>query len=155
MPCMMPAGWLEQRLEQVYSQDPGYSSKAQTLFTLDLQPPATLPDNLRGEQWNFVQLPLSALQQELQQVQSVSPNGSHNLQSSVAVPAACRRKLSSVHTHAKICLNSIGSSASWLILCSHAATRIEDHGADICVLCRCSAKSLETCLILRPRGFQI
>ena len=72
-PCLMSAGWLEQRLEQVYSQDPGYSSKAQTLFTLDLQPPATLPDNLRGEQWNFVQLPLSALQQELRQVQSVSP----------------------------------------------------------------------------------
>eukprot|EP00891_Asterochloris_glomerata_P003089 jgi/Astpho2/3089/e_gw1.00051.118.1_t len=68
--CFTLMGWLEQRLEQVYSQDPGYSSKAQTLFTLDLQPPATLPDNLRGEQWNFVQLPLSALQQELQQVQS-------------------------------------------------------------------------------------
>ena len=64
MPCKMSAGWLEQRLEQVYSQDPGYSSKAQTLFTLDLQPPATLPDNLRGEQWNLFHLPLTAPQQE-------------------------------------------------------------------------------------------
>ena len=98
MLCMISSGWLEQRLEQVYSQDPGYSSKAQTLFTLDLQPPATLPDNLRGEQWNFVQLPLSALQQELRQVQSVSQLCSQKLRPLLVVPAACRRKLSSVHT---------------------------------------------------------
>ncbi len=38
---------------------------------LDLQSPQELPDNLRGEQWNFVQLPLSALLEELSQVKQV------------------------------------------------------------------------------------
>ena len=42
------------------------------MFTLDLQPPQDLPDNLRGEQWSFVQLPLSALDEELTLVKQVS-----------------------------------------------------------------------------------
>ena len=67
------AGWLEERLENLYKKDPGYSDKAASLFTLDLQSPQELPDNLRGEQWNFVQLPLSALQEELNQVKQVTP----------------------------------------------------------------------------------
>lgn len=65
------AGWLQERLENLYKKDPGYSDKAASLFTLDLQSPQELPDNLRGEQWNFVQLPLSALQEELKQVEQV------------------------------------------------------------------------------------
>lgn len=64
-------GWLQERLEQLYKSDPGYSDKASSLFTLDLQSPQELPDNLRGEQWNFVQLPLSALLEELSQVTQV------------------------------------------------------------------------------------
>lgn len=66
------AGWLQERLENLYKKDPGYSDKAASLFTLDLQSPQELPDNLRGEQWNFVQLPLSALQEELKQVKQVT-----------------------------------------------------------------------------------
>lgn len=65
------AGWLQERLENLYKKDPGYSDKAASLFTLDLQSPQELPDNLRGEQWNFVQLPLSALMDELKQVKQV------------------------------------------------------------------------------------
>ena len=65
------AGWLQERLEQIYKKDPGYSDKSASLFTLDLQSPQELPDNLRGEKWNFVQLPLSALLQELSLVQQV------------------------------------------------------------------------------------
>ena len=67
------AGWLQERLENLYKKDPGYSDKAASLFTLDLQSPQELPDNLRGEQWNFVQLPLSALMDELKQVKQVKP----------------------------------------------------------------------------------
>ena len=70
-PCTV--GWLQERLETLYKQDPGYSDKAASLFTLDLQSPQELPDNLRGEQWNFVQLPLSALLEELSQVKQVGP----------------------------------------------------------------------------------
>ena len=65
------AGWLQERLENLYMKDPGYSDKAASLFMLDLQSPQELPDNLRGEQWNFVQLPLSALLEELSQVKQV------------------------------------------------------------------------------------
>lgn len=33
------AAWIEQRLEDVYKQDPRYSDKAQSLFNLDLGAP--------------------------------------------------------------------------------------------------------------------
>lgn len=62
------AGLLEERVEGVYKQAPGYSEKATSLFVLDLGPPQDLPDALRGESWLFVQLPLSMLQQELSSV---------------------------------------------------------------------------------------
>lgn len=64
-------GWLEERLETVYKKDPKFSDKASSLFMLDLGPPEKLPDALRGEKWSFVQLPLSALQQELALVEQV------------------------------------------------------------------------------------
>ena len=56
----------------VYKQDPSYSDKASSLFVLDLGPPEKLPDVLRGERWSFVQLPLSALQEELRLVEEAS-----------------------------------------------------------------------------------
>lgn len=65
------AGWLKERLEQVYSQQPGYDPKAQSAFSLDLGAPQDLPDALRGEAWQFVQLPLSTLMAELADVESV------------------------------------------------------------------------------------
>ena len=64
------AGLLEERIEAVYKQAPGYSEKATSLFVLDLGPPQDLPDALRGEAWLFVQLPLSMLQQELRSVET-------------------------------------------------------------------------------------
>ena len=59
-------------METVYKQDPSYSDKASSLFVLDLGPPEKLPDVLRGERWSFVQLPLSALQEELELVDEAS-----------------------------------------------------------------------------------
>lgn len=79
------AGWLQERLENLYKKDPGYSDKAASLFTLDLQSPQELPDNLRGEQWNFVQLPLSALMDELKQVKQVV--FFHSIRNQYAAPA--------------------------------------------------------------------
>ena len=56
----------------MYKKDPKFSDKASSLFMLDLGSPEKLPDALRGEKWSFVQLPLSALQTELQLVEQVS-----------------------------------------------------------------------------------
>lgn len=66
--CFTLINWLETRTESVYKTHPGYTEKAATLFTLELGPPEELPDALRGEQWSFVQLPLGALQKELEPV---------------------------------------------------------------------------------------
>lgn len=68
--CFTLMNWLEDRLESVYKQHPGYSDKASTLFTIDLGAPEELPDALRGEKWSFVQLPLGTLQQELDEVKA-------------------------------------------------------------------------------------
>lgn len=70
------AGLLEERIESVYMQAPGYSEKATTLFTLDLGSPQDLPDALRGESWVFVQLPLEQLVEETRAVESRQTFGS-------------------------------------------------------------------------------
>lgn len=79
-PC---ADWLEDRLDSVYKQHPGYSDKASTLFTIDLGAPEELPDALRGEKWSFVQLPLGTLQQ-------VRCGTAHRPAAAAARPAAQR-----------------------------------------------------------------
>ena len=59
----------------MYRQHPGFDPKAQTAFSLDLGAPGELPDSLRGEAWQFVQLPLSTLAAELDDVRRVRPRG--------------------------------------------------------------------------------
>ena len=76
-------------MEAVYKQDPSYSDKASSLFVLDLGPPEKLPDVLRGERWSFVQLPLSALQEELRLVEEAS--------ASRLLPFFCHYPLSYLH----------------------------------------------------------
>ena len=65
------AAWLEERIEGEYKRQPGYQEGQSSLFTLDPGAPEDLPDNLRGERWGFVQLPLSDLQSELDLLQRV------------------------------------------------------------------------------------
>ena len=67
--CFSLLKLLEERLESVYKPDERYSDKAGTMFQLDLAPPMDIADALRGEQWAFVQLPLSALMQETKAVE--------------------------------------------------------------------------------------
>lgn len=64
-------GWLEERIQSVYTQDPTYKASAAAPFALDPSPPEELPDALKGEQWSFVQLPLGMLQEELEDVREV------------------------------------------------------------------------------------
>ena len=62
--CSSRLGWLRERLESVYPEDPRYAPNVKSLFTLDVGAPESLPDNLRGEAWDFVQLPLRTLMNE-------------------------------------------------------------------------------------------
>ena len=59
---------LGERLESVYKKDERYTEAAGTMFQLDLAPPQQIADALRGEQWAFVQLPLSALKEEVRAI---------------------------------------------------------------------------------------
>jgi hypothetical protein len=66
--CFALLNVLNDSLENVYKKDERYSEKAGTMFQLDLAPPQPIADALRGEQWAFVQLPLSMLRGEAQGV---------------------------------------------------------------------------------------
>ena len=63
--CFTLINMLNERLEHVYKRDERYSESASTMFKLDLSPPEDVADALRGEQWAFVQLPLSHLKSEM------------------------------------------------------------------------------------------
>ena len=48
--------WLQQRIEQVYPQEPGYQEGANASVRLESPLPQRLPDALEGQQWLFVTL---------------------------------------------------------------------------------------------------
>ena len=52
---------------------PGFSATVASPLGMEQGAPKDLPDALRGEAWQFVQLPLSDLQAELQQTEQASP----------------------------------------------------------------------------------
>ncbi|KAK6933819.1 RNA-binding protein Tab2/Atab2, C-terminal [Dillenia turbinata] len=54
-----------ERYETVYQRHPGFQKGAKPFLTLDNPFPMDLPDNLFGEKWAFVQLPFSAVQEEV------------------------------------------------------------------------------------------
>lgn len=62
--------WLEERYETVYTRHPGFQKGSKPLLALDNPFPMELPDNLFGEKWAFVQLPFSAVQEELSSLES-------------------------------------------------------------------------------------
>lgn len=62
--CISLIRWLDERYDSVYRQHPGFQENAVSLLQLEQAFPAELPDNLRGEQWAFVQLPISGVNEE-------------------------------------------------------------------------------------------
>jgi hypothetical protein len=74
--CFTLLNILNDRLENVYKMDERYSENATTVFQLDLAPPQPIADALRGEQWAFVQLPLSNLRDEVEGVKKGGGFGS-------------------------------------------------------------------------------
>lgn len=69
--CVLTVGWLRERTETVYQQLEGFSASIRSPPAADPGPPKELLDTLRGEAWQFVQLPLADLQSELQQAAQV------------------------------------------------------------------------------------
>ncbi|XP_023004563.1 protein TAB2 homolog, chloroplastic isoform X2 [Cucurbita maxima] len=63
--CLSLLLWLEERYETVYTRHPGFQKGSKPLLALDNPFPMELPDNLFGERWAFVQLPFSAVQEEV------------------------------------------------------------------------------------------
>jgi hypothetical protein len=57
--CVSLLLWLEERYEVVYSRHPGFQAGTRPLLALDNPFPTTLPENLFGDKWAFVQLPFS------------------------------------------------------------------------------------------------
>ncbi|KAJ4833343.1 Protein TAB2 chloroplastic [Turnera subulata] len=63
--CLSLLLWLEERYETVYTRHPGFQKGAAPLLTLDNPFAMELPENLYGEKWAFVQLPFSAVREEI------------------------------------------------------------------------------------------
>eukprot|EP00250_Pteridium_aquilinum_P012249 c20597_g1_i1 orf=305-1522(+) len=63
--CVSLIRWLDERYDSVYRKHPGFQENATPLLQLEPAFPIELPDNLRGEQWAFVQLPLQGVMEEV------------------------------------------------------------------------------------------
>ncbi|KAL3719147.1 hypothetical protein ACJRO7_004147 [Eucalyptus globulus] len=63
--CVSLLLWLEERYETVYTRHPGFQKGSKPLMALDNPFPMELPENLFGEKWAFVQLPYSAVREEI------------------------------------------------------------------------------------------
>lgn len=55
--------WLQQRMEQVYPQQPGYQSAPNPSVRIEVPSPQRLPDALTGQQWAIVNLEASAFEE--------------------------------------------------------------------------------------------
>lgn len=67
--CFSLMRWLDERYDSVYTKHPGFQENAAPLLQVEESFPAELPDNLRGEQWAFVQLPFSGVLKEIAAVE--------------------------------------------------------------------------------------
>ncbi|KAK7243540.1 hypothetical protein RIF29_38340 [Crotalaria pallida] len=68
--CLSLLLWLEERYEAVYMRHPGFQKGSKPLLTLDNPFPMELPENLFGEKWAFVQLPYSAVREEVSSLET-------------------------------------------------------------------------------------
>ncbi|XP_043692270.1 protein TAB2 homolog, chloroplastic isoform X2 [Telopea speciosissima] len=73
--CLSLLLWLEERYETVYMLHPGFQKGSKPLLTLDNPFPMELPETLFGEKWAFVQLPFSAVQDEVSSLETRLPFG--------------------------------------------------------------------------------
>ncbi|KAL3651880.1 Protein TAB2 chloroplastic [Castilleja foliolosa] len=74
--CLSLVLWLEERYESVYTRHPGFQKGSKPLVSLDNPFPIELPENLYGDKWAFVQLPFSAIQEEVSSLETKFAFGS-------------------------------------------------------------------------------
>ncbi|GAB2260905.1 hypothetical protein Droror1_Dr00011760 [Drosera rotundifolia] len=63
--CVSLLLWLEERYETLYTRHPGFQKGSKPFLALDDPFPRALPENLFGDRWAFVQLPYSAVREEI------------------------------------------------------------------------------------------
>ncbi|KAJ7949185.1 RNA binding [Quillaja saponaria] len=68
--CISLLLWLEERYETVYMRHPGFQKGSKPLMALDNPFPMELPENLFGDRWAFVQLPYSAVREEVSSLET-------------------------------------------------------------------------------------
>ncbi|KAF3946264.1 hypothetical protein CMV_027451 [Castanea mollissima] len=68
--CLSLLLWLEERYEAVYMRHPGFQKGSKPLLALDNPFPMELPENLFGDKWAFVQLPISAVREEVSSLET-------------------------------------------------------------------------------------
>ncbi|XP_015881638.3 protein TAB2 homolog, chloroplastic [Ziziphus jujuba] len=68
--CLSLLLWLDERYESVYTRHPGFQKGSKPLLALDNPFPMELPENLFGEKWAFVQLPLSDVKKEVSSLET-------------------------------------------------------------------------------------
>lgn len=74
--CVSLLLWLEERYETMYTRHPGFQKGAKPLMVLDNPFPMELPENLFGDRWAFVQLPYSAVREEVSSMEKTFAFGS-------------------------------------------------------------------------------
>lgn len=134
--CVSLLLWLEERYETVYSRHPGFQSGTKPLLTLDNPFPTSLPENLFGDKWAFVQLPFSAVREEVESLERRYAFGAgldldllgfeldeNTLIPGVAVESSRAKPLAAWMNGLEICSMEVDTGRANLILSAGVSTR--------------------------------
>ncbi|CAN4123503.1 unnamed protein product [Withania somnifera] len=134
--CLSLFLWLEDRYETVYTRHPGFQKGAKPLLELDNPFPMELPKNLYGEKWAFVQLPLSAVREEVSNLETKLVFGASldldllgieienkTLIPGLAVASSCAKPLAAWMNGLEVCSIEVVVAKASLILSVGISTR--------------------------------
>ncbi|KAF0933601.1 hypothetical protein E2562_018844 [Oryza meyeriana var. granulata] len=134
--CVSLLLWLEERYETVYSRHPGFQAGTKPLLTLDNPFPTSLPENLFGDKWAFVQLPFSAVREEVESLERRYAFGAgldldllgfeldeNTLIPGVAVESSRAKPLAAWMNGLEICAMEVDTGRANLILSAGVSTR--------------------------------
>ncbi|CAL5057203.1 unnamed protein product [Urochloa decumbens] len=134
--CVSLQLWLEERYEAVYSRHPGFQAGTRPLLALDNPFPTTLPENLVGDKWAFVQLPFSAVREEVESLGRRYAFGAgldldllgfeiddSTLVPGVAVESSRAKPLAAWMNGLEICAMEVDTGRASLILSAGVSTR--------------------------------
>ncbi|KAM0940319.1 hypothetical protein DsansV1_C18g0148971 [Dioscorea sansibarensis] len=134
--CVSLMLWLEERYDTVYTRHPGFQKGSKPLLALDNPFPTVLPENLFGDQWAFVQLPFSAVKNELSNLRKKNAFGGSldldllgieieepTLVPGVAVASARAKPLAAWMNGLEVCSVEADTGRACLILSVGVSTR--------------------------------